>query len=139
MNKKYYKRLILCLISTSFMTIPVSYSEETVYKANINQDGVQVIEITGGGYFFKPEYIIVKANIPVELIVKKESGYTPHDITMNAIDAGIEFEESLDTEPKTIKFTPTVKGKFPFYCNGQLLFFESHREKEMEGIIEVIE
>ena len=139
MNKNHLKRLVLCLISANFMLVPVSYAQETVYRADINKDGIQVIEITGGGYFFNPEHIIVKANVPVELSIKKESSFIPHNITMDETDAGIEFEESLDTEPKTIKFTPTVKGKFPFYCDGQFLFFESHRVKGMEGIIEVVE
>ena len=32
-----------------------------------------------GSYFFKPNHIIVKANVPVELTADRESGITPHD------------------------------------------------------------
>ena len=61
------------------------------------------------------------------------------DITMNEPEAGMQFSETLDTEVSTIKFTPIAVGQFPFYCDGQLLFFQSHRDKGMQGVIEVVE
>ena len=141
MNKDPFKKLILCLIPVNCLIFQAVYAQETFKTANIDKNGNQVIEIIGGNYFFKPDHIIVKVNTPVELRVKKEKGFIPHNITMTEIDSGIEieFEESLGTETITVKFTPTVKGKFAFYCDGQFLFFESHREKGMEGILEVVE
>ena len=110
---------------------------EKVFKATVDQDGVQRVEILGGGYFFTPNRIIVKVNIPVELKVRKESGITPHNIVIKAPEAGINFDISLGDEPKVIRFTPTKSGTYPFYCNKKLLFFEGHREKGMEGALEV--
>ena len=52
-------------------------------------------------------------------------------------EAGIDINETLSTEPKTIKFVPKKNGKYPFYCDKKLLFFKSHRERGMEGVIEV--
>jgi YHS domain-containing protein len=40
--------------------------------------------------------------------------------------------------PKAIKFKPTKVGTYPFYCSKKFLFFEGHREKGMEGVIEVV-
>jgi len=54
-------------------------------------------------------------------------------------EAGIDINESLSSEPKVIRFTPKKVGKYPFYCDKKLLFFEGHRKKGMEGIIEVAE
>lgn len=113
--------------------------KEKVFRADVDKDGVQRAEIVGGGYFFTPNRIIVKVNIPVELKVSKESGIVPHNITIKAPEAGIDFEESLSTDPKIIRFTPTRVGTYPFYCSKKLLFFESHREKGMEGNLEVVE
>jgi hypothetical protein len=42
-------------------------------------------------------------------------------------------------ESKLIKFTPTKIGIFHFTCSKKLLFLESHKEKGMEGVIEVID
>ena len=108
-------------------------------RAEIGADGIQHIEIVGGSYFFRPKHVIVRVNVPVELTVCKESGFVPHNIVMKSPEAGIEFDESLSTDPKIIKFTPTKVGRYSFYCSKKLLFFESHREKGMEGVLEVVE
>jgi plastocyanin len=113
--------------------------EEKVFKATVGSDGVQLVEILGGSYFFAPNHVIVKVNIPVELTVKKEAGIVPHNIVAKAPEAGIDFDIAMSSEPKIIKFTPAKTGTYLFYCNKKLLFFESHREKGMEGTIEVIE
>ncbi len=109
------------------------------FIAPVDKDGVQRVEIVGGSYFFKPNYIILKVNVPVELTLSKESGMTPHDFILNAPEAGMDIKVDLSTEPQVVTFTPTKTGEFPFYCDKKFLFFESHREKGMEGTIEVRE
>ena len=109
------------------------------YKATIDTDGVQRVEVVGGGYFFNPNRIIVTVNHPVELKVRKEPGVVPHDIVMNSPEAGMDFRVSMHEEPQIIRFTPNKTGIYPFYCSKKLLFFESHRDKGMEGILEVVE
>lgn len=105
----------------------------------IDADGKQRVRIIGGSYFFKPNHIIVKANVPVELAVSREPGIVPHSLVIKAPEAGIAIDESLNTDPKVLSFTPTVVGEYPFYCKNKLLFFESHREKGMEGVLEVVQ
>jgi plastocyanin len=107
--------------------------------AVVDADGVQRVEVVGGGYYFDPNYIVVKVNVPVELKVRKEAGYVPHDIVVKAPEAGIDFSESLDKEAKGIKFTPTAVGKYPMYCSKKLPFVKSHRDRGMEGMIEVVQ
>lgn len=111
---------------------------EPVTVVPIDQDGVQRVEIVGGSYFFKPDHIVVKVNIPVELKVSKESGLIPHDIVAASSEAGIAFQEGLSSTPKSIKLTPTKVGTYPIYCSKKVPFSKSHREKGMEGIIEVV-
>jgi plastocyanin domain-containing protein len=113
-------------------------AEESKTVADIDRDGVQRVDIMGGSYFFKPNHIIVKVNIPMELKISKESGFTPHDIVAKSAEAGIEFQESLSSTPKIIKFTPIKVGIYPFYCSKKAPFSKSHREKGMEGVIEVV-
>jgi plastocyanin domain-containing protein len=111
--------------------------QKNIYKAVPDDDGIQRISIIGGEYFFNPDYIIVKVNIPVELTIRKETGVVPHDIVIEEPEAGIDFNEALSTEPKIIRFIPKKVGKYPFYCSKKLLFFKSHRDRGMQGIIEV--
>ena len=135
------KKLItmLVLLSVSFLSLAVAKQAEKLYTAKVDADGVQRIEIRGGSYFFDPNHIIVKVNVPVELKVKKEGGITPHNIVMKAPEAGIDFDTAMSGNAKVVVFTPKKTGTFRFYCSKKLLFFESHRDKGMEGVLEVVE
>jgi plastocyanin domain-containing protein len=110
-----------------------------IYQSTIAADGVQHVRIEGGSYFFKPNRVIVKVNVPVELTVSVERGLIPHTLVIQSPEAGIAVDQSLSSDAKAIRFTPTAIGKYLFYCKNKLLFFKSHREKGMEGVLEVVE
>jgi plastocyanin len=112
--------------------------KEKRFVATAGADGVQHVEITGGEYYFDPNYIVVKVNVPVELSVKKATGYVPHNIAVNAPEAGIGFKVDLSDKDKTVKFTPTKVGKYEMMCDKKLLWFKSHKDRGMDGFIEVI-
>jgi len=114
-------------------------AEKRSVIAAIDADGVQRVQMIGGGYFYDPYHVRVKVNVPVELLVVKDKGMVPHNIVIQAPEAGIDFDEALGSKPKAIRFTPTRTGTYPFYCSKRLLFFESHQDKGMEGILEVVE
>ena len=135
------KRLLLLAALFVFLAAVTATARDAkrTVQAALGADGVQRVELLGGGYFFDPDHIIVRVNVPVELTVRKESGIVPHNVVVKAPEAGIDFEESLSSDPKVIKFTPTRPGSYPIYCSKKLLFFESHREKGMEGLLEVVE
>jgi plastocyanin len=126
-------------------TAEVAQHEHTMGKINrvvatVDVDGVQRVEVIGGEYYFDPNYIVVKVNKPVELTVRKASGYIPHNMLVKSPEAGIDFKVDLgDKKPQMIKFTPTKVGKYPMYCDKKLLWFKSHRDRGMEGMIEVVE
>ena len=101
-------------------------------------DGVQRVRLVAGSYFFKPNHIVVKANVPVELTASRESGITPHDLVIRAEEAGINVKEDLAGAPKKIAFTANRPGKYAIYCSKKLPFMAGHREKGMEGILEVV-
>jgi plastocyanin len=110
--------------------------------AAVGADGVQHVEIIGGEYYFDPNHIVIKVNVPVEVTVRKAkdtSWFIPHDIMVKAPESGIDFKVSLKTEPQTIKFTPTKTGTYPLYCDKKPPFGKSHKDKGMEGVLEVVE
>jgi plastocyanin domain-containing protein len=136
------KRIYLLFSTAIFLAALFAISwaaEDKPYVVPVAADGIQKVEMIGGSYFFKPKHIIVKVNIPVELSLKKESGVTPHNIVLKAPEAGININEELSSTPKIVRFTPTKKGKYPFECDKKLLFFESHKDKGMEGTLEVVD
>lgn len=133
-----YKKFLFVIAAVMLALCLAASAPEPATVVPIGKDGVQRVAIVGGSYFFKPNHIVVKVNIPVELTVSKESGLIPHDIVAKSPEAGIEFQESLSSTPKIIKFTPTKVGEYPLYCSKKAPFSKSHREKGMEGVIEVV-
>ncbi len=126
----------------TLLLVSLGNAQEATEKrvvATIDADGIQRVEITGGSYYFDPNVIVVKVNVPVELKVKKAGGSTPHNIVLTAPEAGIDFSESLSTEPKVIKFTPTKVGTYPFACTKKFPFSKSHKDRGMHGVLEVVE
>ena len=142
------KHLMIMVTLFVLATLPQVFAAEspTVIPAGAHQvvvpvdkDGVQRVEILGSDYFFKPSHIVVKVNLPVELNVRKDGYIVPHSIVINAPEAGIKINESLSRDLKAITFTPTKVGTYPMFCDKKPPFLASHREKGMEGILEVVE
>jgi plastocyanin domain-containing protein len=135
---KHKKLLFVIAAVVIALCITASAQESVTVVVPVDKDGVQRVTIVSGSYFFKPSHIVVKVNVPVELKVSKE-GATPHNIVAASPDAGIAFQQGLSSTPVTIKFTPTKVGKYPFYCSLKAPFAKSHRERGMEGVIEVVQ
>jgi hypothetical protein len=136
-------KLAKCLfVAIAVLALPVCLvgqePGDEPFVAAIGRTGVQRVEILGGKYWFKPSHIVVRADVPVELSVSRESGVIPHDIVMKSPEAGMNFVERLRTTPKTIVFTPTKTGSYPFYCSEIAPSGKTQRERGMEGIIEVV-
>jgi hypothetical protein len=97
--KKY-----LFVIAVVLLTVGSAMGEEVSRAAaTLGDDGVQRVDVIGGSYFYKPNHIVVKVNIPVELKVSKESGFIPHDIVAKSPEAGMEFQENLSSTPNLLR------------------------------------
>ena len=129
---------VAALLVTAVAVLGADAPAEKRFVAEV-KDGVQSVEMTGGGYYFDPNVVVVKVNVPVALTIRKEPGITPHNIVLKAPEAGITIDEEMSTEPKTIRFTPTKAGKYPFECSERFLFFKSHKDRGMHGVLEVVE
>ena len=114
---------------------PVAQHSQTV---NADKDGVQRVTVVAGSYFFKPNHVIVKADTPVEIVASREAGMVPHDLVIQAPDGSTLVQQDLATEPRKISFTPRKPGKYPMYCSKKPPLMASHRERGMEGILEVV-
>lgn len=136
------RRSFIFLTAIAFIAVSLALAadwKEKRVEAVAGQDGVQRVEITGGGYYFDPNTIVVKVNVPVELVVKRTSGGFGHNIVLKEPEAGIDFLEALGTDPKSIKFTPTKVGKYMFICSHKVPFSKSHQARGMYGYLEVVE
>jgi plastocyanin domain-containing protein len=132
------------LVLTAIVLVAASLAwcaewKEKRLEAVVGQDGVQRVEILAGGYYYDPNVIVVKVNVPVELVVKRTRALFGHNIVLNEPDAGIDFEQALGTKPVSIAFTPTKVGKYTFLCSHKIPFSKSHLERGMFGYLEVVE
>ncbi len=144
MCRKIGGLVIVSLVVILMSALPAGAQEakegaviEAPYVVPVAADGIQRVDVLGGGYFFKPKHIVVKANVPVEFRVAKEKGLVPHNIVIKAPEAGIDFNIEMKNAPTPVAFTPTLPGTYPMVCTKKFLWM-THKEKGMEGVLEVV-
>lgn len=128
------------LIAFGFLEVTGSIAESQAVTVPVAADGVQRLEVTVDSYSFKPNHVIVKENVPVELVLKSVTWMVPHSFVLKSSEAGLEIEKEIPAgQTVTVRFTPTRTGEFKFVCSKKLLFFESHADRGMVGTLEVRE
>ncbi len=128
--------LAVCFLFVAALAFAQEWQEKKV-EVPLDKDGVQRVEITAGSYYFDPNTIVVKVNVPVELVIKMVNG--SHNFVLRAPEAGIDITRTLSKEPVSIRFTPTKAGKLKFFCSHKIPFSKTHEERGMYGFIEVKE
>ena len=98
----------------------------------------RVIDVELGSYFIKPEKISVKVGEPVTLKLTNSASVVPHDLKIVAPGAGIDVKVDVAAgKTASVSFTPTKAGTYEMVCGKKLMFFASHKEKGMHGVLEV--
>jgi len=101
-------------------------------------DGVQRAMVTLDSYSYTPHHLIVETGKLVELTLTSVTTMTPHNFVIKDPAGNLSVEQDVSAgKTVTITFTPTQPGIFPIYCDKRLWPFPSHRDKGMEGILEV--
>lgn len=101
-------------------------------------DGVQRATVTLDSYSYAPNHLIVEAGKPVELTLISVTTITPHNFIIKDPAGSLSVEQDVSAgKTVTVKFTPTQSGIFPIYCDKRLWPLPSHRDKGMEGKLEV--
>jgi heme/copper-type cytochrome/quinol oxidase subunit 2 len=101
-------------------------------------DGVQRATVTLDSYSYAPSHLIVEAGKPVELTLTSVTTIIPHNFIIKDPAGSLSVEQDVSAgKTVTITFTPTQPGTFPIYCDKRLWPLPSHRDKGMEGTLEV--
>jgi len=101
-------------------------------------DGVQRATVTLDSYSYTPNHLIVEAGKPVELTLTRVTTMIPHNFIIKDPTGRLSVEQDVSAgKTVTIAFTPTQPGTFPIYCDKRLWPLPSHRDKGMEGTLEV--
>ena len=102
-------------------------------EARTDTDGVQRIELDMHSYYFEPNRIVVKRDVPVELVLSNSSHIVPHNFTLNGAGVNVS-EDKWGWGHDTVRFTPTQTGEFEFACHKG-----DHAKKGMVGTLVVTE
>ena len=140
---KFIASLLFLLsgIAISIPTAPDAAGEpvsEHVTVVPIDSDGVQRLTMVLDSYSYEPHHVVVQAGRPVEFVLTSVTTFTPHNFVLKDDASGLSIDRDVGAGKQVIlQFTPMQRGSFTFYCDKKLLFFASHREKGMEGKLEV--
>jgi heme/copper-type cytochrome/quinol oxidase subunit 2 len=104
----------------------------------LSADGVQRATVTLDSYSYTPNHLIVEAGKPVELTLTSVTTIIPHNFIIKDPSGSLSVEQDVSAgKTVVVKFTPTQAGTFPIYCDKRLWPLPSHRDKGMEGKLEV--
>lgn len=81
-----------------FLAVAASLGCRVAPVVPVSADGIQRAEIGVDSYSFSPSRLIVKENVPVELIIKSTSWIVPHNFVLKSPEAGLEIEK--ETPPR---------------------------------------
>ena len=101
-------------------------------------DGVQRATVTLDSYSYSPNHLIVEVGKPVELTLTSVTTIIPHNFIIKDPTGTLSVELDVSAgKTVTMTFTTTQPGTFPIYCDKRLWPLPSHRDKGMEGKLEV--
>jgi heme/copper-type cytochrome/quinol oxidase subunit 2 len=110
----------------SAMTVPIS------------PDGVQRATVILDSYSYSPNHLIVENGKPVELTLTSVTTITPHNFIIKDSAGSLSVEQDVGAGRTVMaRFVPTQPGLFSFFCDKRLWPMPSHRDKGMEGLLEV--
>ena len=105
----------------------------------VSTDGAQRATVTLDSYSYTPNHLIVEAGKPVELTLTSVTTIIPHNFIIKDPAGNLFVEQDVSAgKTVTMTFTPTKSGTFPIYCDKRLWPLPSHRDKGMEGKLEVL-
>lgn len=90
---------------------------------------IREIKVLGSEFSFSPFSISVKSGEKVRIIFQN-AGKFPHNLAIDKL--GVATKTISTGETDTVEFSTDQKGSFAMYCS-----VDSHRQKGMEGVIQV--
>ena len=128
--------LSLALTDVAFGAEPASMGPP--FTVPTDPDGVQRTTVILDSYSYQPAHLIVEKGKPVELTLKSVTTFTPHNFIIKDPGGSLSVEQDVSAgKIVPFKFTPMQSGIFPIYCDKRLWPLPSHRDKGMEGKLEV--
>ena len=104
-------------IRNALALFPASEQNTQINTAPIEglqEQDVQILEMTQSASGYRPDVLKVKAGIPVRWIITSESSFT---CASTIAVPSLNIQKNLQKGQNIIEFTPTQKGSIPFSCS----------------------
>ena len=126
----------IVLAGTTLAADPASMGPP--FTVPVDSDGVQRTTVILDSYSYQPGHLIVEKGKPVELTLKSVTTLIPHNFIIKDPGGSLAVEQDVSAgKTALLKFTPMQSGTFPIYGDKRLWPLPSHRDKGMEGKLEV--
>jgi plastocyanin len=126
---------------TMVVACPVIAAEQAArasVTAELGLDGVQRATLILDSYSYTPAHLIVQAGKPVELTLRSVTTLVPHNFILRDPALGLDIQKDVAAgKTEIVSFTPTRPGTVTFYCDRRLWPLPSHRDKGMEGTLDI--
>lgn len=139
-------RLFLALSTVGWLAAtlaPIGQAADTLVPGPpmlvpLSPDGIQRVTVILDSYSYSPNHLVVESGKEVELTLTSIAMITPHNFIIKDSAGSWSVEQDVGAG-KTVmaKFVPTQPGLFSFFCDKRLWPMPSHRDKGMEGLLEV--
>lgn len=111
---------------------------DSVIAIPLSPDGIQQATVLLDSYSYSPNYVVVERGKPVELTLTSVTTMTPHNFIIENLTDSLSVKQDVGAgKTVAVRFVPTRTGLFPFFCDKRLWPMRSHRDKGMEGVLEV--
>jgi heme/copper-type cytochrome/quinol oxidase subunit 2 len=111
---------------------------DAVIAIPLSPDGIQQATVLLDSYSYSPNYVVVERGKPVELTLTSVTTMTPHNFIIENLTDSLSVKQDVGAgKTVAVRFVPTRTGLFPFFCDKRLWPMRSHRDKGMEGVLEV--
>ncbi|OGM12585.1 hypothetical protein A2V80_00020 [Candidatus Woesebacteria bacterium RBG_16_39_8b] len=101
--------------------------EQTVEESSgVEDEELNIIEVEGGAYYFKPNEIRVKKGETVRIVFTNAGG--SHDIVIDELNVKTKLTKT--GEKAEVEFTANEAGEYEFYCSVM-----NHRALGMGGTL----
>ena len=130
---------IVGLLTVTLVSIVhASDSLGSAIAVHISPDGVQRATVILDSYSYSPNHLVVENGKPVELTLTSVTTITPHNFIIKDSTGSLSVEQDVGAGRTVMaRFVPTQPGLFSFFCDKRLWPMRSHRDKGMEGLLEV--
>jgi hypothetical protein len=112
--------------------------EDRIWAA-IGRDGVQRVNIQCGPNFLDPNHIVIKSNVPTEILVSTTPDLAAHSFVISLPGTRpINADVPLAATQKPFAFVPGRTGDYRIFCRDDVNAGSATLQKAKQGIVTVI-